>query len=81
MFVKPNKRDTPINETDVSRLFIQLFKKYYPDKSISTSMIRHILITHDRQNDLTIQQQKLKNQKIENKYLHSSNMNSEYRKK
>ena len=81
LFVKPNKRDTPINETDVSRLFIQLFKKYYPDKSISTSMIRHILITHDRQNDLTIQQQKLKNEKIENKYLHSSNMNSEYRKK
>jgi hypothetical protein len=81
LFVKPNKRIEPVTEKDVSRLFTQLFKIYYPDKNISTSMLRHILISHDRRNDPTIEEQKKKNKQIEDKYLHSKQLNDQYNKK
>ena len=81
LFVKPEKRDLPLNENDITRIFKQLFKIYYPDKNISTGMLRHILISYDKKNDPTIQEQREKEKKIENKYLHSKQLNDEYNKK
>ena len=81
IFVKPEKRDLPLNENDITRILKQLFKIYYPDKNISTCMLRHILISYDKKNYPTIQEQREKEKKIEDKYLHSKQLNEEYNKK
>jgi len=81
LLVKPSKRNVGLTEVDITKQFNWIFKQYYPDKKISTSMIRHILISHDKKNDPTIKEQQEKNKKIENRYLHSEKMNSQYNKK
>lgn len=81
LFTKPSDRTKPLTESDITKQFNIIFKKYYPDKNISTSMIRHILISHDRREDKTIQEQIKKNKAIEDKYLHSKQLNDQYMKK
>lgn len=81
LFVKPSDRTKALSESDITKQFNIIFKKYHPDKNVSTSMIRHILISHDRSSDPTIQEQIKKNKDIENRYLHSKNLNDQYMKK
>ncbi len=49
-------------------------------KDISSSMIRHIMITHFQEGTPTIKQDAEKEKQIENMFQHSSRMNNLYRK-
>jgi hypothetical protein len=80
-FVKPSKRDTPLSELDVTKQFYILFKEYFPDKKISTSLLRHIIISHEKENDPSLKEIEAKKKKIEDKYLHSDGLNNLYAKK
>lgn len=76
-FVKLDKK-TPQTPNNTTKYLNSIFKPY--NKKISSSMIRHISITHDTKNDPTIKEIEEKDKKIENKYLHSSIINKQYRK-
>ena len=39
------KDKSPMSSQDISNSFTSLFKKFYPDKNISTNMIRHVITT------------------------------------
>lgn len=41
-----NTRGGPLNRNGLTKLFTRLFKRFYPDKNISTSLMRHIFITN-----------------------------------
>tara|TARA_R110000868_G_scaffold257818_1_gene515067 strand:+ start:6005 stop:7009 length:1005 start_codon:yes stop_codon:yes gene_type:complete len=77
-----SKRDRmlPINGNTQTKYFNSLFHKYYPEKNISSSLIRHIVISHFSENQPTIEELEKKAQAIEDKYLHSASMNAKYRK-
>lgn len=62
--------------------FIQKgFKKHYPDKNISTGMLRKILITEEMKNDPTLKALEEKRKAWSKKYLHSFSVaNLIYRK-
>jgi len=72
-------RQHPLSSNDLTKLLQRLFMKY-TGKSIGSSLLRHIQITHDRENDPTLKEIDEANKKVEDKYLHSSSMNQEYRK-
>jgi len=76
-FVKKDKK-TPQTPNGTTKYLNNIFKPY--GKKISSSMIRHISISHDTRNDPTLKEQEKKEQAIEDKYLHSGNMNKTYRK-
>lgn len=68
-------RITPMNPNDITKFLNTLFKRTL-DKSISTSMIRHISISHDMEGQHTIKEK----DDLDNKYLHNAYMNDRYRK-
>ena len=78
--VSKRNRTDPINANTQTKYFNSLFHKYYPDKNISSSLIRHIVISHFSENDATIEELEKKAKEIENKYMHSQSMNQLYRK-
>lgn len=78
-FLVKDDRTTPLNPNNLTKKLQSIFKEEF-NKKISASMIRHISISHDRKNDPTILEQKQKNEKIVNKYLHSTDMNKLYAK-
>jgi hypothetical protein len=78
--VSKRDRNQPINGNTQTKYFNSLFHKYYPDKNISSSLIRHIVISHFSEDQPTIEELEKKAQEIENKYLHSASMNAKYRK-
>jgi hypothetical protein len=49
-------------------------------KTISTSLLRHIVISFMRASDPTIKEQEKKEKEIEEKFMHSGSMNQRYRK-
>ena len=75
---KMNMKD-PITSNGITKLLNKIFQKNL-NKKISTSMLRHIIITHDKKNDPTIKELEKKKKEIEKKYLHSGDMNNLYRK-
>jgi hypothetical protein len=81
LFVKPSNRKVALNESDITKQFYLLFKEYFPDKLISTSLLRHIIISHEKENDPTLKEIEEKKKKIEDKYLHSDGLNQLYAKK
>jgi len=81
LFVKPSDKNTPLSEGDITKQFYILFKEYFPEKLISTSLLRHIIISHERMNDDSIKEIQKKQKKIEDKYLHSKGLNDIYMKK
>jgi hypothetical protein len=78
LFTRYNRKD-PLTSNDLTKLLQRIFMKY-TGKSIGSSLLRHIQISHDRQNDPTLKEIDEANKKVENKYLHSADMNQEYRK-
>jgi len=72
-------RQHPLSSNDLTKLLQRLFMKY-TGKSIGSSLLRHIQISEYRENDPTLKEIDEKNKEIENKFLHSSDMNNEYRK-
>lgn len=77
--VSSKNRDKPLNPSGLTKYMNKIFKKEF-NKKISTSMIRHITISHLKKNDPTIQEIKKKEAELEDKFLHSGKINDMYRK-
>jgi integrase len=71
--------DDPMTSQYLSHYLMSMFKKYI-NKPISSSMLRHIMISHDLRNTPTIKENEQKSVDIMNKYQHSQGMNQLYRK-
>jgi hypothetical protein len=56
-----------------------MFNKYI-GKPISSSMLRHIIISYDLRNTPTIKEKEKTEEEIKDKYQHSGSMNQLYRK-
>lgn len=78
--VSKRDRTLSINGNTQTKYFNSLFHKYYPKKNISSSLIRHIVISHFSEGDPTIEELEARAKKVEEKYLHSASMNALYRK-
>lgn len=76
--VKITEKDKPMNENMITKYFMKIFKSR--GKRISSSMIRHIIISHMTRNEPTIKERQEKEKAIEDKFLHSSAVNALYRK-
>jgi hypothetical protein len=69
----------PITPNGITKFLNKIFKKY-TGKKISTSMIRHIVISYMLKDKPTIEEKEAEEKEIENKFLHSNAMNNLYRK-
>ena len=69
-----------INSNTYTKYLNLLFSKYYPSKKISSSMIRHIIISQRLKNTPSIQQEKDNKNNTINLFQHSETMNKIYRK-
>lgn len=78
-FITKSNRTEAITPNGITKLLNRLFKREV-DKTISTSMIRHITATHDRKNDKTLAELEALKAKVQKKYLHSDDTNQLYRK-
>ena len=63
----------------ITKAFNRLFQNEL-GKTISTSLLRHTVISHMRANDPTIKEKDRKEQEIEDPFMHSSGTNDRYRK-
>ena len=68
----------PMNPNLLTKYLNKIFKKY--NKKISSSMIRHIVISHQLEGQPTIAEKRENDKAIENTYLHSARVNELYRK-
>jgi hypothetical protein len=78
-FLVKKDRKTPLTSNQITKTFNRLFIKR-TGKLISTSMIRHIIISHLTKNEPTILEEQKKQKETEEKYLHSNEVNKLYRK-
>ena len=78
-FLTSYNNNNPISPNGITKLMNRIFEPR-TGKSISTSMLRHIIISHDMKDKPTIEEKKEQANNIENKYLHSKSMNELYRK-
>jgi len=72
-------RKTPMNPNNITKYLNKLFINK-TGKKIGSSLIRHIVISKLTENEPTIEEEEKKEQDIENKFLHSKQMNKLYRK-
>lgn len=72
-------RKTPMNPNNITKYLNKLFMKK-TGKKIGSSLIRHIVISKITENEPTIEEEEEKEKAIENKFLHSKEMNKLYRK-
>jgi len=78
-FLVKKDRKTPMSPNGITKYLNKIFLKR-SGKKISSSMIRHIVISKLSEGEPTILEEEKKNQAIEDKYLHSSAINKLYRK-
>ena len=78
-FLVQYSRDKPLNSNNLTKYLNKIFIKEY-NKKISTSMLRHIIISHMHEGLPTLKEEENNKKLIENKFLHSTNMNKLYRK-
>ena len=69
-----------ITSNTYTKYFNSLFSLYYPLKKISSSLIRHIVASHDLKNRLTLKQKNEEEININKKFQHSGYTNQLYRK-
>ena len=72
-------RKTPMNPNNITKYLNKIFIKR-SGKKISSSLIRHIVISKLSEGQPTILEEEKKNQEIEDKFLHSGEINKLYRK-
>lgn len=73
-------RKTPMNPNNITKFLNKIFVRNANGKKISTSMIRHIVISHMLEGEKTLKQKEKEAEEIENKFFHSKNINELYRK-
>ena len=70
---------TAMNPNGITKYLNKIFAKF-SGKKISTSMIRHIIISHELEGQRTIAEEDARAKKIQNTFLHSKEVNDLYRK-
>lgn len=78
--VGKNDINKPVSTNQITKYFNSIFLEYFPDKSVSSSILRHIIISHFRKGDKTLLEKDKKAKDIENRFLHSLEINDIYRK-
>jgi len=78
-FLVRSDRIHAMNPNGITKFLNKIFKKHV-GKKISTSMIRHIVISHMLKDKPTIEEKETEEKEVENKFLHSNEMNNLYRK-
>jgi len=76
---KKNGRD-PVSANGITKFLNRLFAARADGKKISTSMLRHIVISHLLKGQKTIAQKEKESKAIEDTFMHSAEMNDLYRK-
>jgi hypothetical protein len=79
-FLIKNDTNEPLSPNGITKLLNKIFKKRV-DKLISTSMIRHIIISHELRNEKTIEEKKKDENRVKDRFMHSGLLNELYRKK
>ena len=77
--VKSN-RTTPMSPNSITKFLNKIFRKNADGKKISSSMLRHIIISHMLKGTKTIKEKEEDEKKIQNQFFHSAEMNQKYRK-
>jgi PHD/YefM family antitoxin component YafN of YafNO toxin-antitoxin module len=72
-------KERPMNPNGITKFLNKIFRRFV-NKKISTSMIRHIIISHDLKNQPTLKEKEEKDKEVEEKFLHTKGMNQLYRK-
>ena len=72
-------RKSAMSENNITKYLNKIFLKR-SGKKISTSMIRHIVISHELKGTETIKDKEKREKNIENRFLHSNAVNQLYRK-
>jgi hypothetical protein len=70
---------TPMSSNGITKYLNKIFMKHY-NKKISTSMLRHIAISHYNKDKQTIHEIEQENKEIVDIFHHSKHMNNLYRK-
>lgn len=78
-FLVKKDRKTPMNPNNITKYLNKIFMKR-SGKKISSSLIRHIVISKLSEGQPTILEEEQKDKEIEDKFLHSANINKLYRK-
>lgn len=73
-------RTRPMTPNMLTKFLQSLFNKYADKKHISSSMIRHIVISHLLRNEPTIYEKDKEAKDIEDMFFHSKGINEIYRK-
>lgn len=71
---------TPMTPNAITKFLNKIFVRNANGKKISSSMIRHIVISYMMKDEKTIKQKDEEAKAIENKFFHSKNINELYRK-
>lgn len=79
-YLTKSDRKTPMNSNGITKFLNKIFIKEY-NKKISTSMLRHILISHANKDKPSIKEIEKNEQKVEDTFMHSKNVNDLYTKK
>jgi hypothetical protein len=76
-YIVKKDRKTPLSANGLTKLLNKLFNKYAKGKKISSSMLRHIIISYQMRGEKTIKE---KQEEAENNFLHSAEVHEQYRK-
>jgi len=79
LFTQLNNREKPYTTNSFTRFVQSIFEREY-GKSVGTTLLRNIIISHEKKGQDTIKEKQEKKEQIEDKYLHSAEMNDKYRK-
>jgi hypothetical protein len=78
--VKVSSRDHPMSPNGLTKFINKIFHKRADGKRIGSSLLRHIIISHNLEGTKSLAEVEVDNQKTVDKYLHSAQMNELYRK-
>jgi hypothetical protein len=70
----------PLSSNGITKILNSIFKEYAQGKKLSTSLLRHILISEDLKDEPTIAEKTKEKENIATKYQHSTTVNDQYRK-
>ncbi len=80
LFTTLNNPNSRMSSNNFTRWVQSIFKTNF-NKTIGTTLLRHIIISHEHKNKPSIKEVEEAEKKTEDKYLHSSEMNMKYAKK
>lgn len=75
-----NSGTEPLSSNGITKMLNSIFKEYAQGKKLSTSLLRHILISEDLKDEPTIAEKTKEKEAIATKYQHSTAVNDQYRK-